>query len=328
MQAPEHDATGSCWLGTVAFGSWGNPDHDECIRTINRAIDAGILTLDTAASYADGESETIVGKAVRGRRDEVHIATKYGYDNATAGASSLSSDDLRRSLDASLIRLDTDHVDLFFLHRVPKDSDYEALAEGLDALVRSGKTRAVGTSMATADGLRILGAVAEARGLAAVTWEQPPYSIFVRRIERDILGTCRELGVSVAAFAPLNGGWLTGKYRHGKTPPPDSRAATWPIRRDRFDDSRAPVAEKLRRVEALDSLARRNGLDLQRLALGFALANPDVTAVIVGPRTKAQLEDLLTPGPAALPSEMLAAIDEIVAPDTTVDPSDVLGYDQ
>ena len=314
------------WLGTVALGHWGNPDHDECVEIIRRAIDHGVTTLDTAASYADGEAEEIVGKAIATCRDHVAIATKYGYDNATAAATDLSTAALERSLDASLTRLGTDHVEVFFVHRVPATVDRDALAESMDALVRSGKARAVGTSMTAEHDLRALHQAASSHGWTPLGWEQPPHSLFVRFIEQGILPACQELGIRVSTFAPLNGGWLTGKYRRGAAPPAGSRADSWPIRRDRFDHERPEVARKLALADELTAVAVSSGRTLEQLALDFACSRPDVASVIVGARTLDQLDDLLAHRRRPLEPEVAAAVDALVPAGTTVDEADVLGY--
>jgi aryl-alcohol dehydrogenase-like predicted oxidoreductase len=314
------------WLGTVAFGRWGNPDHDECIEIIRRAVDHGVTTLDTAASYADGEAEEIVGKAIASSREHVAIATKYGYNNATAGATDLSTEALERSLDASLTRLGTDHVDVFFVHRVPATADRQALAESMDALVRTGKALAVGTSMTSEHDLRALHQAASSHGWVPLGWEQPPHSLFVRFIEDAILPACEELGIRVSTFAPLNGGWLTGKYRRGAPPPAGSRADSWPIRRDRFDHERPEVARKLALAEELTAVAASSGRTLEQLALDFARSRADVASVIVGARTLGQLDDLLAHTRRPLETDVAAAVDALVPAGTTVDDADVLGY--
>jgi aryl-alcohol dehydrogenase-like predicted oxidoreductase len=231
-------------------------------------------------------------------------------------------------LEDSLSRLGTDHVDIFFLHRLGVLEDLESIVEELTGLVEAGKARAVGTSMASAEQLVEIDRLVTSHRPRSITWEQPPYSIFVRTAEDEILPTCRRLGVRVAAFAPLNGGWLTGQYRAADTVPIGSRAASWPLRRERFDFDRAEVKRKLELIPRLNKLAYDAGLTLVQLSLGFALSRPDVAGVIVGPRTPDQLQSMVSRPPQPLAPDLLAALDALVPPGTVVDPADVLGYGQ
>jgi aryl-alcohol dehydrogenase (NADP+) len=315
-----------CWLGTVALGSWGNTDRLECVRLIHAALDAGITAIDTADSYADGESEAIVGEALRGRRDETFVSTKFGFSPRTSTATESGGGAIRRALEGSLRRLDTDHVDVYFLHRVDDTIDLDDTIATLSDLVAEGKVSAVGTSMAAPSMLERLRDVTERCSRHPFTFEQPPYSIFVREIEREVLPTCRRLGVFVTGFAPLNGGWLTGQYRRGVPPPPGSRADKWPIRRNRYDFERPEIVRKLQAIDELGEIARDSGRTLAQLALAFALSHADVGATIVGPKTIAQLDALVTPFPAPLSAEVLARIDAVVSPGSTVDGADLAGY--
>jgi aryl-alcohol dehydrogenase-like predicted oxidoreductase len=307
---------------------WGNRDHEDCIRLIHAALDAGLTTFDTAASYSQGESEEIVGRAIRGRRDKIVLSTKYGYDTGTAGAVGIRQGLLVRALEDSLLRLATDYVDLFFVHRIGQSDHLEAIVQELTSLVEAGKAREVGTSMASAEQLLEIDRLVQSQQPTWTTWEQLPYSIFVRTAEEEILPTCHRLGIRVAAFAPLNGGWLTGQYRAGHDVPMGSRAANWPLRRERFDFGRPEVERKIDLIPALERLAADTGQTLVELALGFALSRRDIAAVIVGPRTPEQLQLMLSGPPRPLGPEVLAAIDVVVPPGTATDPADILGYHQ
>lgn len=319
-------AISRCWLGTVALGGWGGADHRAGVAVIHAALDAGITVVDTADSYGDGEAESIVGAATYDRRDSVLLSTKFGFSAKTSTNVHGTGTEIRSQLEDSLRRLRTDYVDIYFIHRVAPSMDPQDLLGTLDDLVTSGKVRKIGTSMATPVTLEQMSALTRERSWAPINVEQPPYSIFVREIERSVVPTCRRLGTSLVGFAPLNGGWLTGKYRRLTAPPPGSRAATWPIRRERFDFSRPEIAHKLDLVERLDHIAAETGRSLSQLALAFALSNPDVTGTIVGPRTLRQLEDLVSPPPVPLERPVLDRIDALVPPGTTVDPHDLHGY--
>jgi len=315
-----------CWLGTAAFGGWATPGIAECRRVVEAALDLGITAFDSADTYSDGEAERILGRVLASgrawQRDQVVVATKFGLDHRRSRAIPVTATDVRQALEGSLRRLDVDHVDLYSVHRIASIDQVDVLVPTLQALQDEGKIRAFGTSMATP------AALARARELAAsaLATEQPPYSIFVREIERSVVELCRQDGIAVTAFAPLNGGWLTGKYRPGTPVPPDSRAAVWPIRRDRYDMGRGPTRRKLALVAELTRLGDQAGLSPTRLALGFALSNADVPVTILGARDEAQLRQVLDPAPAPLGTDLREAIDRLVPPGSTIDPLDLLGY--
>ena len=207
--------TGALALGTMMFGRWGNPDRDACRRMVDIALDAGIDLIDTADIYDFGVSEEIVGEAIAGRRDRVVLATKVGNamsdDPAERG---LSRRWILASCDASLRRLGVDHIDVYQMHRPDPDTPLEESLAAFDELVRAGKVGAVGTSTFPATQLDELQRLAADRGWVRPTSEQPPYSVLVRGIESEVLPVCRRHGIGVLVWAPLNGGWLTGKYQH------------------------------------------------------------------------------------------------------------------
>ena len=315
--------TGALALGTMMFGRWGNPDRDACRRMVDIALDAGIELIDTADIYDFGVSEHIVGEAIAGRRDRVVLATKVG--NAMSddpGERGLSRRWVLASCDASLRRLGVDHIDVYQMHRPDPDTPLEESLAAFDELVRAGKVGAVGTSTFPATQLDELQRLAADRGWTRPASEQPPYSVLVRGIESEVLPVCRRHGIGVLVWAPLNGGWLTGKYQHDDDVDPASRARREP---EHFDHRDAEMrARKRDLVDRLAAVAGEAGLPLSQLAVGFALANPDVTAVLLGPRTPEQLTALLDPRPEPLAPDVLAAIDEIVPPGTNVNPADAL----
>lgn len=306
-------------LGTMMFGRIANPDHDECVRMIHTALDAGINVIDTADVYSHGESEEIVGKALKGRRDTVVLCTKafhpMGDDPNARGASRRW---LTRALDDSLRRLGTDWVDLYQVHRPAPDTDIEETLSALTDLVRAGKVRAIGTSTFPASDIVESHAVAARRGLARFRAEQPPYSILNRSIEREVLPVCQRHGMGVMAWSPLAKGMLTGRYRKGAPPPDSLRVRYFP--KAMTDDG------SLDAVERLIPLAQSAGLPLMHMALAFVVAHPAITAAIIGPRTPEQLDGLLAAARVALGDDMLDRIDAIVPPGADIAPLEGAAY--
>ncbi|HLM06746.1 MAG TPA: aldo/keto reductase [Blastococcus sp.] len=309
-------------LGAMSFGSLGNPDQDDCVRIIHRALDAGINTIDTADVYSQGESERIVGAALAGRRDDVVLATKsfnpMGRDPNRRGSSRRW---IVRACEESLRRLGVDHIDLYQLHRPDENTDVDETLDALSELVRSGKVRMVGSSTFPAEAIVEAQWASEKRGHVRLRSEQPPYSVFVRGIERDVLPTCQRYGMGAIVWSPLNGGWLTGKYRSDAPLPEHSRFARLGGGSRLFESPRAQ--RKLGLLPALEAVARDSGTDLITLSLAFALAHPAVTSAIIGPRTMDQLESQLAAGDVRLDGEALDRIDGIVAPGETIARSDI-----
>ena len=308
-------------LGAMMFGAWGETDHDECVRIIHRALDAGINCIDTADVYARGESEEIVGKALAGgRRDNVVLATKFhgsmGDDPNEAGNSRRW---IFREVEASLRRLGTDWIDLYQVHRWDPWTDHEETLGALTDLVAQGKVRYIGSSTYPAAQIVRAQWVARERGLQRFVCEQPPYSLLARGIEADVLPTCLEHGMGVIPWSPLAGGWLSGKWRKGADDLTSRRSAMLPRR---YDLSIPENQAKLDAADALGRLADEAGLSLIDLALAFVIRHPAVTAAIIGPRTMEHLESQLGAADVELDDALLDRIDEIVAPGTTINPTD------
>ncbi|MCU1501250.1 MAG: Aldo/keto reductase [Ilumatobacteraceae bacterium] len=308
-------------LGAMMFGAWGNTDHDESISIIHRALDAGINFIDTADVYSAGESEVIVGKALAGpRRDDVVLATKahgaMGRDRNMRGNSRRW---LVREVDNSLRRLQTDWIDLYQIHRPDPDTEHEETLAALTDLVRAGKIRAFGSSTYPAHQIVDAQWIARSRGLGRFVTEQPPYSMLVRGIERDVLPVAQQFSMGVLPWSPLAGGWLSGRFRLGQEPPTTHRAGRMP---QRYDLSTAENQLKLHRADALAVLAEKYEMSLVDLAIAFVLAHPAVTSAIIGPRTMDQLESQLGAADISLSAEILDAIDEIVPPGTNSSPND------
>jgi len=305
------------------FGAWGNTDHDESIRIIHRALDAGINFVDTADVYARGESEEIVGKALAGRRDRVVLATKvHGRMGDDPNQQGNSRRWIVQEVESSLRRLRTDWIDLYQIHRPEADTDIDETLGALTDLRRAGKIRAFGSSTFPAHEIVEAQWVADRRGRERFVCEQPPYSILVRGIERDVLPVCARYGMGVLSWSPLAGGWLSGRYRKGEEPPRSSRAGRIP---KRFDLSLPENQRKLEVADRLAQLAEEAGLSLIHLAIAFVLRHPAISAAIIGPRTMEQLESQLGAADVDLSDELLDAIDELVAPGTTINPADA-GY--
>jgi aryl-alcohol dehydrogenase-like predicted oxidoreductase len=305
----------------MMFGAWGNPDHDESVRIIHRGLDAGINFIDTADVYSRGESEEIVGKALAGgKRDHVVLATKV---HGTMGDDPNEFGNSRRwivkEVENSLRRLRTDWIDLYQIHRPEADTDIDQTLGALTDLVRAGKIRYIGSSTFPASQIVEAQWVAERRGRERFVSEQPPYSILVREIEKDVLPTARRYGMGVIPWSPLAGGWLSGRYRLGEDLPQSHRAERIPAR---YDMSLPANQRKLEAADALARLAEEAGLTLIEMALAFVIRHPAVTAAIIGPRTMEQLESQLTAAEVELSDDVLDRIEEIVPPGVNVNPAD------
>ena len=308
-------------LGTMMFGRWGNPDRADSVRIIHRALDAGINFVDTADVYSEGESERIVGEALKGRRDDVVLATKFfmpmgGEPNHGGGSRKW----IMQEVEESLRRLGTDYIDLYQVHRPSPDTDVDETLGALSDLVHQGKIRYLGSSSYAASQIVEAQWTARDRNLQRFVTEQPPYSILVRGIEEDILPTIARHGMGSLTYSPLSGGWLSGRWRKGEDMSPTS-----PARRrlaDRFDLSLEANQRKLDVVEKLVELADDAGLTLIELAIAFVIRHPAVTAAIIGPRTMEQLESQLPAADVALSDDVLDRIDALVPPGVTINPAD------
>lgn len=310
-------------FGVMMFGKWGNTDVAECHRMVARALDAGVTLFDTADMYDDGTSETILGEALRGHRDRVVLATKVGNpmggDKARGG---LSRRWIMQACDDSLRRLQVDHIDLYQMHRPDPATPIDETLAAFDELVKAGKVAAIGTSTFSAARIDEIHARSNELGLTRPTSEQPPYSALARGIENEVLPACRRHDVGVIVWAPLNGGWLTGKYQSAADGASDarSRALRQP---DHFDHGQEAIrVEKQKLVASLIEIADGAGMSLKQLALAFVLDDPTITAAIIGPRTYEQLDDLLSQGTLQLSAGVRAAIDAVITPGRNVNPAD------
>src|SRR6478609_5015824 len=265
-------------LGTMMFGPWGNADETDSIRIIHRALDAGINFVDTADVYSAGESERIVGKALAGRRDDVVLATKFfmpmsDEPNHRGGSRRW----IMRSVEDSLRRLGTDHIDLYQVHRPSQDTDVEETLGALTDLVRQGKVRYIGSSSYAASQIVEAQWVARDRRLERFVTEQPPYSILVRGIEEDVLPAAQRHGMGILTYSPLSGGWLSGSWSADSSPtsPARQRLAA------RYDMTLPENQHKLEAVEQLAEVADDAGLSTIELAIAFVANHPAVTSPII-----------------------------------------------
>ncbi|QKV80949.1 aldo/keto reductase [Amycolatopsis sp. Hca4] len=295
-------------LGAMMFAtSFGNPDPDDSARMIHKALDAGINFLDTADAY--GDSEEVVGKALRGRRDDVVLATKFGRqvgdDPHHQGASRRW---ITTAVENSLRRLQVDHIDLYQLHRTDPETDIEETLSALTDLLGAGKIRAIGTSQSLASDIVEAQWTAERRGLARFRAEQAAYSLLNRGVEREVLPLAQRFGMGTLIWGPLGQGLLTGRVRKGERN--DLRRAH--LLKHLTDERRLDV------VEQLVPLAAEAGLPMTHLAMAFVIAHPGVTSALLGPRTMPQLDDLLAGIEVRLTDDVLDRIDEIVPPGTNV----------
>ncbi len=303
-------------LGAMMFGAWGNTDHDDSIKIIHKALDAGVNFIDTADVYSQGESEQIVGKALASvDRSSVVLGTKV---HGQMGDNPLNAGNSRRwiieACEHSLRRLGTDYIDLYQIHRPDETTDIEETLGALSDLVHQGKIRYFGSSTFPAEQIVAAQWASERRGYERFRTEQPPYSILVRAIERDVLPTAQSYGMGVIPWSPLAGGWLAGKFGEGKKNT-SRRSARLP---ERYDLNIPGNQRKLVAVDQLSALADEAGITLIELALAFVLEHPAVTSPIIGPRTIKHLDSQLSAPDIHLETSVLDRIDEIVPPGTNV----------
>ena len=307
----------------MMFGEWGEPDHEKSTKIIHRALDAGITMIDTADIYSRGESERIVGRALKGRRDDVILATKFhgpmdvamGQPGGNPNKRGNSRRWIIQEVENSLQRLQTDWIDLYQVHRPDAGTDDDETLAALSDLQRQGKIRAFGSSTFPAYRMVEDQWISQRRGLGRFVCEQPPYSLLDRGVERDVLPVAQSYRMGVIPWSPLAGGWLTGRFRQGQDAPETNRAKMLPAR---FDLSVPGNQAKLDAVEALAVLAEDAGISLIHLAIAFVLQHPAVTAPIIGPRTMEQLESQLGAVDVTLSTDVLDRIDEIIQPGVTV----------
>jgi aryl-alcohol dehydrogenase-like predicted oxidoreductase len=307
-------------LGTMSFGAGsGNPAiartrATEADAIVGRALDRGINFFDTADVYAGGEAEEMLGRALAGRRDEVVIATKAGWRTGTPlNRSGLSAGHLHWSIDQSLRRMGTDHVDVYLAHRDDAHTPLEETLRALDAIVRAGKARYLGVSNWPAWKVAAALELQRANGWAPFSHVQMMYSLLGREVEHQILPMAAHYGLGFTAWSPLAGGFLSGKYTRANLADPDNRLSG-------FDALPIDKDKGFALVEQMRAIAGRHGASVAQVALAWLLARPAVSSVLIGASKLSQLDDNLGAAALGLTAEDLAALDAATAsaPDFTV----------
>ena len=296
-------------LGTMMFG--GKTDEEESFRIIDNAINEGVNFIDTADVYAGNESERIIGKALagEGKRDNIILATKFNFANpADRNARGLSRRHVINACDASLKRLNTEWIDLYQMHRCSAAIPIDETLRALDDLVKAGKIRYIGGSMFPA--WRIVESlwVAKELGLNRLICEQPAYHMLDRTAEREVIPAAQSFGMAVIPWGPLCGGLLSGKYNRDE----QVEGARWQDGKD--NANRRATDHTWEVLDFLRAMASDKGCSMSQLALAWNMAQPGVTAPIIGPRTFAQVEDNLQAVHVELTEEDLARIDDLVPP--------------
>lgn len=277
-------------LGTMLMGE--KTPAGEAHRMLDRYLEAGGTFVDTADTYGDGTSEATLAPWLARHRDEVVLATKVRFGVSDPGGAGLAPDRVVAACDASLRRLGTDVIDLYQVHAPDPDVPLEATLEALDGLVRAGKVRALGASNFPAWLLAWAVALQDREGWAPFISFQPQYSLVERSIELEILPFCRSAGLGVIPWGPLGAGFLSGKYARGERPPEGSRIADAGEGLEEAYERRA-IERNFQVVDAAGEIAEAHGATIPQVALAWLIGTPGITAPIVGPRTFAQLEDVL-----------------------------------
>ena len=288
-------------MGMSAFYTGHGTDDQESIRTISRALDLGVTFLDTAEIYGPFSNEELVGRAIRGRRDEVVLATKFGLWSHRTGSAGLDStpDGIRTALEGSLRRLGTDHVDLYYQHRVDPQVAIEEVVGVLAEFVQEGKVRHIGLSEASAATIR------RAHAVHPITALQTEYSLWTRDAEADILPTLRELGIEFVAYSPLGRGFLTGQI----TSPDDFADDDFRKTNPRFQGE--SFRQNLRLVDEVTSIAEGAGATPAQVALAWLLSRGNDIAVIPGTKRVDRLEENAGADTVQLDAETLRRLDEL-----------------
>ncbi|MGI8553429.1 MAG: aldo/keto reductase [Dehalococcoidia bacterium] len=297
-------------LGTMTFGN--QADEQASFAIMDRAFDAGVFFFDTADVYpvmpkpeTVGRSEEIIGRWLKGKRDTIVLATKLrGKMGPGANDVGLSRGHMMQAVEASLRRLQTDHIDLYQVHSFDQETPIEETLRGLDDLIHSGKVRYIGCSNVAAWQLMKANGTSERLHLTRFDSIQPRFNLFDRQIERELLPLCAEEGVGVIPYSPLGGGLLTGKYRRGSEPPPESRYIL-------FGRQSQITPSVLDALDELADLAHHKGVSMAQLTLAWVLANPLITSPIVGATRPEQLDDSLPAVDVRLTEEELKRCDQI-----------------
>ncbi|HEX8704234.1 MAG TPA: aldo/keto reductase [Myxococcaceae bacterium] len=291
-------------VGTMNFGA--RTPAPEARRIIDRALERGLRFFDTANLYGNGESERILGQALRGRRDQVGLATKAGLARVNGRPEGLGAARVERALEESLGRLGTDYVDLFYLHQPDPATPLEETLEAVDRLLRAGKARHWGVSNFGAWQILELNHLCDARGMQRPAVSQVLYNLLVRQVELEYLPFTRRHPVHTTVYNPLAGGVLTGRYAPGAPPPPGSRLVTNKLYQARYGSNR-----QLEQAEALLAVARTEGVDPVTLAYAWLAGRPGVDSILVGAGSVEHLDAAIDARERTLSPEALARIEEL-----------------
>lgn len=301
-------------LGTMTFtrgsgiAAIAKTNLADAAALVDRAIAAGINLFDTADVYADTESEEMLGKIVAGRRDEVVLATKAGWRTGQPlNRSGLSAAHLHWSIDHSLKRLGTDHVDIFVAHRDDRNTPLEETLQALDAIVRAGKARYLGASNWPAWKVAAAIELQRANGWAQFTHAQMLYSLMHRDIEEEFLPMARRYGLGITPWSPLGGGFLTGKYTRENSGGADDRLAS-------HDDIPLDKEMGFRLLDVLRGIADGHGVSPAQVALAWLLSKDQVSSITLGATKMHQLEDNLAAVNVHLTDDEIAALEAVSQP--------------
>lgn len=306
-------------LGTMMLGAMGNKDEDDCVHIIHKAMAGGVNFIDSASFYSNGQSEQIVAKAVKGRRDEVVLSTKFAGSSENSKQHAGSRGNIIEQVENSLRRLQTDYIDLYQIARFDDHTDLEETISTLSDLVRQGKIRAFGSSMFSADRIVEGQWLAQSRNLQRFRCEQSCYSIFSREIEQHVLPTCQRYGMGMMVWSPLDGGWLTGRYLEKDDLNKSGRVTRSFAKQGLSFDPQAAIHQyKFDLLKGLNSIAQEAGISLTHMAMAFSLEHPAVNSAIIGPRTMAQLDDVMAGAQVRLDKKTLDNIDELVPPGSSI----------
>ncbi len=313
------------YVSEITYGNWithgSQVEQDAAIKCVRAALDSGITTFDTADVYAGTRAETVLGKALKGvKRESYELLTKVYWPTGTGkNDRGLSRKHIMESVHASLKRLQTDHIDLYQMHRFDFEAPLEESLSAFDDLIRQGKVFYIGFSEWTADQIQSALKIQDARGYTRFVSSQPQYSMLWRVIENKVIPTCESNGIGQIVWSPIAQGALTGKYLPGKKPPSGSRATDKKGGANMI--SRWMRDEVLSAVQNLKPIAEKNGLSLAQLAVAWVLQNPNVSSAIIGATKPAQIKENVKASGIKLDSDTMKEIDRVLGSLPERDPS-------
>jgi aryl-alcohol dehydrogenase-like predicted oxidoreductase len=313
------------YVSEITYGNWithgSQVEQDSAIKCVRAALDNGITTFDTADVYAGTRAETVLGKALKGvKRESYELLTKVYWPTGTGkNDRGLSRKHIIESVNASLKRLQTDHIDLYQMHRFDFETPLEESLSAFDDLIRQGKVFYIGFSEWTSEQRQAALKIQDARGYTRFVSSQPQYSMLWRVIESNVVPTCQANGIGQIVWSPIAQGALTGKYLPGKKPPAGSRATDKKGGANMI--SRWMRDEVLSAVQNLKPIADANGLTLAQLAVAWVLQNPNVSSAIIGATKPSQIKENVKAAGIKLDTETMKAIDRALGALPERDPS-------